>query len=287
MKRILVTIVLLIAWDSFGQVKKKDQEVDIITHEVKLGESVRLLSKKYLVDPAEIYKLNKFAVEGIKEGMVLQIPVPRKAGVPAKETGVSKEAAVTDETEQKEKPQAVTEQPVKQESVDPGIQKVDAGIKKQEPVSVSAPAGDIKQIIITEDKTEVNHKVLPKETLYSLSRDYNVTVDEIKANNPQVAKSGLQVGQVVKILTSRKVDIKQSNTIVRPVTKSQPVQPTTAEVKTDGSAKVIRHQVQPKETLYSLSKKYNVTVDQIKEQNAQLLINGLQIGQVLEIKPNN
>jgi LysM repeat protein len=38
--------------------------------------------------------------------------------------------------------------------------------------------------------------------------------------------------------------------------------------------------------LYSLSKKYNVSVDEIKQQNEVLLKNGLQIGQILTIKKN-
>ncbi|MBL0013347.1 MAG: LysM peptidoglycan-binding domain-containing protein [Flavobacterium sp.] len=107
MKRIIVTMVvtLFVTFCGFSQSKKKEQEVDIITHEVKLGESVRMLSKKYLVDPAEIYKLNKFAVEGISEGMVLQIPVPRKAGATVKEL------------ESTDKVEVVDNQPEKQETV--------------------------------------------------------------------------------------------------------------------------------------------------------------------------
>ncbi len=50
----------------------------MVRHEVKLGETVKMLSKKYHVPPSEIYKLNKFAVEGISEGMILQIPAERK-----------------------------------------------------------------------------------------------------------------------------------------------------------------------------------------------------------------
>ena len=82
----------------FGQVKKKELEVDIIDHQVKLGESVRLLSKKYLVDPSEIYKLNKFAVDGISEGMILKIPVPRKEGAFANEVllDANKKTAIND-----------------------------------------------------------------------------------------------------------------------------------------------------------------------------------------------
>ena len=55
MKRIFMAFfAICILSNTFGQNRKKDQEVDIIDHQVQLGESVRLISKKYLVDPAEI-----------------------------------------------------------------------------------------------------------------------------------------------------------------------------------------------------------------------------------------
>jgi LysM repeat protein len=263
-KVILIILIFFVICSSFGQGKKKEQEVDIVNHEVKLGESVRLLSKKYLVDPSEIYKLNKFAVDGISEGMVLKIPVPRKEGAPVKEQ-ISEEV--------KENVSADSEKKVvKVEEV-------------AEQVNTKKSDGDIKQIIITEDKTEVNHKVLPKETLYSLARDYNVTVDDIKSNNPEVAKNGLQIGQVLKILTNKKVEVVQSTSIIKTIPTKEVAK--SAEKKPSSKSGIIMHKVEPKETLYSLSKKYNVSVDQIKEQNAALLINGLQIGQVLEIKLNN
>jgi LysM repeat protein len=270
MKKVVLLLFLLLLSDMYGQSKKKDQEVDVINHEVKFGESVRLLSKKYLVDPAEIYKLNKFAVDGISEGMVLKIPVPRKTTNASSVGNTNKESESTVSTEKApEQKVALDESP------------------KKEQAKTIEPATDIKQIIITEDKTEVNHKVLPKETLYSLARDYNVTVDDIKANNPLVAQNGLQIGQIVKITTSKKVDIKQSTTLIKPSPASKSNKPTNSELNLNLNSRIIKHTVQPKETLYSLSKKYNVSVEQIKEQNAALLINGLQIGQVLEIKPNN
>ena len=268
MKKVILTILIfLVICSSFGQGKKKEQEVDIVSHEVKLGESVRLLSKKYLVDPSEIYKMNKFAVDGISEGMVLKIPVPRKEGALVKEKS-------TEEVKE-----TVSAEPEKQE------------VKVEEvagQVNTKKSDGEIKQIIITEDKTEVNHKVLPKETLYSLARDYNVSVDDIKSNNPEVAENGLQIGQVLKILTNKKVEVVQSTSIIKTIpTKGVAKLAVSAEKKPSSKSGIIMHKVEPKETFYSLSKKYNVTVDHIKEQNAALLINGLQIGQVLEIKLNN
>ena len=263
-KVILCVLIFFVICSSFGQGKEKEKEVDIVNHEVELGESVRLLSKKYLVDPSEIYKLNKFAVDGISQGMVLKIPVPRKEGAPLKEqiAEKAKETAST-ETEKQE-------------------------VKITERVDTKRPDSEIKPNLITEDKTEVNHKVLPKETLYSLARQYNVTVEDIKSNNPVIAKNGLQIGQVLKILTNKNVEVIQSTSIIT-TTPTKEVFKSEDSTGKEPSSKpgIIMHKVEPKETLYSLSKKYNMTVDQIKEQNAALLKNGLQIGQVLKIKLNN
>jgi LysM repeat protein len=268
MKKVVLTILIFfVICTSFGQEKKKEQEVDIVNHKVKLGESVRLLSKKYVVDPSEIYKLNKFAVAGISEGMLLKIPVPRKEGAPVKEqiSAEGKENVEADPEKEVVKVEEVAEQ-----------------------VNTKKSDGDIKQIIITEDKTEVNHKVLPKETLYSLAREYNVTVDDIKSNNPEIANSGLQIGQVLKILTNKKVEVIQSTSIIKTIPTKEVIKSVgSTDKKPSSKPGIITHKVEPKETLYSLSKKYNTTVDQIKEQNAALLKNGLQIGQVLIIKLNN
>ncbi len=79
MKRVLLlTVITCVFLIGFAQNKKKNQEVDIVSHQVPVGETVRTISKKYIVNPSEIYKLNKFAIEGISAGMVLQIPVLRK-----------------------------------------------------------------------------------------------------------------------------------------------------------------------------------------------------------------
>jgi LysM repeat protein len=263
MKKVFLSVLIFfVICSSFGQGKEK--EVDIINHEVELGESVRLLSKKYLVDPSEIYKLNKFAVDGISQGMVLKIPVPRKEGAPVKEL-VAEEVKETPSTK-----------PEKQE------------VKVKERVHTKKPENEIKPKHIKEDKTEVNHTVLPKETLYSLAREFNVTVEDIKSNNPEIAKDGLQIGQVLKIVTNKKVEVIQSTSQIKAIpTKEVFKSEDSTVIEPSSKPVIIMHKVEPKETLYSLSKKYNITVDQIKEQNAALLTNGLQIGQVLIIKLNN
>jgi LysM repeat protein len=267
-KFFLLFFVVCVLSNGFSQNRKKDQEVDIISHEVQLGESVRMISKKYLVDPAEIYKLNKFAVEGISQGMILKIPVPKKEGA-------ASNTSQPIEKINEEKPIAET----------PIVKEVEQKITE-----VPAPNKEIKKIVITEKKTEVNHKVEPKETLFSLSKTFGVSVEDIQANNKEILKKGLQVGQIIVIPTAKSVDIKQSTSITEDVVKPQSskVLPTTELATTTASSeKIVKHKVEPKETLYSLSKKYNITVDELKQQNEALLKNGLQIGQVLTIKSNN
>jgi LysM repeat protein len=58
-----------------------------------------------------------------------------------------------------------------------------------------------------------------------------------------------------------------------------------SEIK-DNKDKKILHKVMGKETLYSLSKLYNVSVSEIMEQNKFLTNKGLQVGQTLTIKNN-
>ena len=138
-----------------------------------------------------------------------------------------------------------------------------------------------KQVAVIDRSSEIEHKVEPKETLYSLSKKYGVSADEIKLSNEQIAVSGLQIGMIVKIPGTKKISSNESSigstkTPVAEVSKPQ-------EKEVVSQNQTITHVVEPKETLYSLSKKYGVTVDELIKQNQALLVNGLKIGQTLTI----
>ena len=47
----------------------------LVNHTVAMGETVALISKKYLVSPQHIYEYNEDATEGISYNMVLRIPM--------------------------------------------------------------------------------------------------------------------------------------------------------------------------------------------------------------------
>lgn len=105
------------------------------------------------------------------------------------------------------------------------------------------------------------HKVAEKETLFSISRQYNVTIDEIKQWN-SLPNNSLSVGQ--------ELVIKATNTIPG-MPQAQPM-----EMK---SARTV-HTVAQKETLFSISRQYGATIDQLKTWN-NLTSEELSIGQVL------
>lgn len=103
------------------------------------------------------------------------------------------------------------------------------------------------------------HKVAERETLFSISRLYQVSVDEIKQWN-NLTDNTLSVGQEL---------------IIRKPSESSEVKapPQPMEVRTV-------HTVTAGETLFSISRKYGISIDQIKEWNG-LTGQDLKIGQKL------
>lgn len=109
------------------------------------------------------------------------------------------------------------------------------------------------------------HKVAEKETLFSISRQYSVTVDDIRRWN-SIPGYSLALGQELIIRTT------VVETIQQPVVQN--------------SSKRAEHTVAIKETLFGISRQYGVTVQQLKDWNS-LAAEELSIGQVLVVSPPN
>jgi LysM repeat protein len=102
------------------------------------------------------------------------------------------------------------------------------------------------------------HKVQPKETLFSISKLYNVSVEEIKAWN-YLTENSLTTGQELRV--------KKPSSFVEP--------------KAVEAAKGT-HVVASGETLFSISRDFRISVDQIKAWN-KLQSTDLNVGQVILI----
>lgn len=114
--------------------------------------------------------------------------------------------------------------------------------------------------------TTKTYTVQPKQTLYSIAKEFGVKVEDLIDTNPELKTRPLIEGQILRIPSSDKV---VSSSVVAPLSSASKSQFTT-------------HQVQPKETLYGISKQYNVTSEAIIDFNPEIK-DGLREGAVIII----
>ena len=108
----------------------------------------------------------------------------------------------------------------------------------------------------------INHKVTQGQTLFSISKMYDTTVEAIVKNNPGSA-SKLSIGQVLRIPKQNADNGNNEQDVVR-----------------NGK---LYHTIRSKETLFSLGKRYGVTPDEICAANPGLSINNFPVGKEIVI----
>ncbi len=99
----------------------------------------------------------------------------------------------------------------------------------------------VEQTKEIDEKEFVEHKVIRSETLFSISRKYGITIDDIFEANPGAREKELKENQVLLI----------------------------PQFKETGK-EVFTYKVKPKDTFYSLSRKFGVSVDEILEWNPEI-----------------
>lgn len=112
----------------------------------------------------------------------------------------------------------------------------------------------------------IEHTVEKGETVYGIARKYKTTPEEIYELNPE-AKNGISTGQVLKIQTTEKPAENNGNHVT---------------VKEQEPKVLFEHTVQPQETFFSLSRKYNISQDSIRLLNNGLP-DGLKAGNVITL----
>ncbi|MBP5456946.1 MAG: LysM peptidoglycan-binding domain-containing protein [Paludibacteraceae bacterium] len=116
------------------------------------------------------------------------------------------------------------------------------------------------------------HKVQKDETLYSVKQKYNTSYDELYKLNPTLKDGGLVAGSEIRV--------PKNGSANKPLLAQAPAP--TAETKPGFTS----HEVKAGETLFSISQRYNVSVDEITRLNPSVK-SGLQNGQTLIIPPSH
>jgi len=154
-------------------------------------------------------------------------------------------------------------------------------LDKKKPVAVTEEANPDAVDAVEKIEQEkpirfISHKTKRKENLYRLSKEYNVTEEDIKRYNKTLYSEQLKKGMMLKIPVFKKeptnvvTNSPNSNTNIISVTDPEP----------SGFSK---YKVKKRETLRGIAQKFSVTEEQLKKHNRKLYSSRLKKGMVLKI----
>ena len=236
-----------------GQLLKIPTTTDITTYTVKKGDTLYGISNQFGVSAMDIYNFNNLDNTNILVGQILKIPT--NAGT---------------------NPSSMFTYTVKKGDSLYNIAKryettVNEIIKLNNLSNINLSIG--QQLLIPESgestttlPSYINYTVKKGDSLYSISRKYNIPVDVIIKDN-NLNSNTLSIGQNLKI----RVD--SSKQVIEECFGEEYIPPTTTQQT---------YTVKKGDSLYKIAQKFNTSVDNIKRKN-NLISNNLSIGQILKI----
>jgi LysM repeat protein len=118
------------------------------------------------------------------------------------------------------------------------------------------------------DEDAITHTVEPQETLFSISKQYNVRIAELKEWN-NLSTNNVEVGQELTIYPSKSTEQTKQSIVVNNETESNSY-----------------YVVKSSDTLFRIAQQHGMTVDELKELN-DLSSNALRVGQRLTVRGNS
>lgn len=223
--------------------------IKIQTYIVKKGDTLYGISNQYGVSVTELAELNKVDAKTLQIGQVLNIP--DKSGT--NPNNMFMYTVVGGDTLYKiAKKYNTTVSKI-----------IDLNYLKSPNLSIGQVLRIPEMYIKEEDMylpQYINYEVKKGDSLYSISKEYNLDIDTIKKDNA-LANDNLVIGQNLKIRTS--------STVVE-------------ECFNEDLEEDIKYKVKKGDTLYSIAKKYKTTIGNIIKKN-NLKSNALSIGQEIII----
>lgn len=232
-------------------------------YKVQAGEGLYAISRTFSVSVADIIRSNPGSNQGLQSGQELLIPINLNSSdlsvaavsqsAPIDQNVHFKHTVISGET-------VYSISRMYNTSVEE-IHRLNPGAK--EGIGVGEVLTIPQRRVISEVKEENYryHTILPKETLYSVSRTYSLKPEDIIAANPGLTVETFQIGKTIR------VPFFESYQVIKPF-ESQ---------TTD-----IVHKVSRGETLYSISRQYSVDVSKLQEVNP-ILAGGLKTNMELII----
>ena len=292
------------------------QAQENLKHTVAKGETITQIAQKYNVTPLDIYTLNPDARTGISEKTVLLIPSKNKSGkVPNKETkpvqtaaskeakthivqaketpyGLAKQYGITLADLEKANPEIKNGLQIGQTLTIPGsktareeapkelTKKEERKAEKEEKKAEKEAKKEAKKEEKSEPKVtegSVLYEVVPKDTKYSISKRYGISIAELEKANPSIVTDSLRIGQKLIIKgNSAKAEMPKHQEVVKESTKQESPKPATQ------NGEYASYVVKPKETLYSLSRQFGLSQNGLIALNPELET-GVRDGMTLRV----
>ncbi len=245
--------------------RKRTKASTAAYHQVKQGEDLWLVSQLYGVQLKKLKKFNRVSdSETITEGATLWLASTRpKESVSA----VTAEVIELDEEQTFSWAHSAESKSIKVADT-PEFNASGANGEELEKAPLSTTATD-ETASKPESTTEVvespsnSHVVKQGETLYGIAKQYNLPVMEVVAYNNLKIEEGISPGQTIKIPDSQVV-ARQT-------------------IETKQPTGYILHEVKSSETLYSVARKYGVTIKELMEWNNKDEF-GVSVGEQLRIQ---
>ncbi|MFO8001243.1 MAG: LysM peptidoglycan-binding domain-containing protein [Marinilabilia sp.] len=257
---------------------------DFILHTVEKGQTVWYISRKYDVDAEDIYRNNPGADRQLTTGSIIKVPAQKK--VKGEKADEKDQEGRFREHEVKPGDTLFSLSQRYNVSVDDIIQYNPAlktsslriGSIVRIPVSdekkpqdgelaAEDEDQDTSKTSYIEDEDYIYHEIEEGQTLYSIGRRYQVEPEKIEENNPDITKDSLEPGYMLRI--PRDVDVDEKET----VSADQPDEEDLFEL----------HRVRRKETLFSISRKYDVDMETIREVNSDVDFSNIRRGTRIKI----
>lgn len=268
MSRIFSIVLFLSIWLLSLQAQDlKYETVDIngqtyYEYSVQSGEGLYAISRAFSVSVADILRHNPGAERGLQNGQKLLIPVnsenkkqiisaSQRTGTPQfpnslqslrvdQNTAFQHTVVLGETVYSIAKMYNTTVEEVFR--LNPGARE---GINEGQVLTIT------QRRVISEEKEENYryHTILPKETLYSVSKTYSLKPEDVMRANPGLSVETFQIGKTIRI------PFFESYEVIVPY-----------EVQTTN----VTHKVGKGETLYSIAKQYNVEVAEIEKVNPML-----------------
>ncbi|MDR2928555.1 MAG: LysM peptidoglycan-binding domain-containing protein [Cytophagaceae bacterium] len=239
-------------------------------HVVGQGEGLYRISVNYGVSQQEILEANDDISENLKVSQIVRIPVISGRNSNSGEMGKSR-SYIYHTVEKGQTTFFVS----RKYNVSPEV------IYENNPGSKERLAeGAVLKIPVKESEKEtvknvsgddfVYHTIQPKETLYSLAREYNTTMEKIIDANQTLQNGILSIGSTVRIPTA--------------FIGKEPAHPipsnTQQFIKSDD---YLYHTILQGQTLYSIARQYQVQVQDLTAANEGITQESLKVGYMLRV----